>query len=100
MNTRNRPGRRPPAPLRPAPFGLGTPSGALQVRQSVHEVASIAGGKGGETNVTSADLLNPACATQSGRQYRHPLTNEMENRRLLAHEQTIKQRFANIVPAL
>ena len=43
---------------------------------------------------------NLACATQSGRLCRHPLTNEMENRRLHMHEQTIKERFANIVPVL
>ena len=98
MNTRNRPGRRPLAP--PTPFGLGTASGALQARSSVHEVVSMAGAKGVETNAARAELLNPACTTQSGRLYRHPLTNEMENRRLLAHEQTIRQRFANIVPAL
>jgi len=100
MNTRNRPGRKPIAPLRPTPFGLGTASGALQVRPSVHEVVSMAGGKGVDTHATPAELINPACTTQSGRLFRHPLTNEMENRRLLAHEQTIKQRFANIVPAL
>ena len=100
MNTRNRPGRRPPAPLSPTPYGLGTASGALQARSSVHEVVSIANVKGMGTNATRAAAQNPACATQSGRLCRHPLTNEMENRRLLAHEQTIKQRFANIVPAL
>ena len=43
---------------------------------------------------------NPACTTQGGRLCRHPLTNEIENQRLLAHEQTIKERFANIVPVL
>ena len=43
---------------------------------------------------------NPACATQSGHLCRHPLTNEIENQCLLAHEQTIKERFANIVPVL
>ncbi len=100
MNTRNRPGRKPIAPLRPTPFGLGTPSGALQARLPVHEGASIAGVKSVETNAPRAEAPNPACTTQSGRLFRHPLTNEIENRRLLAHEQTIKQRFANIVPAL
>ena len=43
---------------------------------------------------------NPACATQSGHLCRHPLTNEIENQCLLAHEQTIKERFANIGPVL
>ena len=43
---------------------------------------------------------NPACALENGRLCRHPLTNEVENQRLLAHEQTIKARFAHIVPVL
>ena len=43
---------------------------------------------------------NPACAMQGGRLCRHPLTNELENQRFLAHEQTIKECFANIVPVL
>ena len=89
MNTRNHPGRStsPKAFVRPAPFGLGTPSSALQVRQPAVYAAVVV-------------EPNPACATQGGRLCRHPLTNEMENRRLLAHEQTIKERFANIVPVL
>ena len=74
---------------RPTAFGLGTPNGALQGRQPVYA-----------PNDTAAVEPNLACATQSGRLCRHPLTNEMENRRLLAHEQTIKERFANIVPVL
>ena len=43
---------------------------------------------------------NPACTLENGRLCRHPLTNEIENQRLLTHEQTIKTRFANIVPVL
>ncbi|MHB8266553.1 MAG: hypothetical protein ACYDC7_11625 [Acidithiobacillus ferrivorans] len=35
-----------------------------------------------------------------GRPCRHPLSNESENRRLLAHEQAIKGHFAAIIPAL
>jgi len=90
MNTRNRPGRSAGATLagvRSSPYGLGTPSATLPARPLVHAVM---------------DTLepNPACTIQSGRLCRHPLTNEMENRRLLAHEQTIKERFANIVPVL
>jgi carboxysome shell carbonic anhydrase len=100
MNTRNRPGRSSLATLRPTPFGLGTASGALQARSSVHEVVSIADVKRVETNATRVEILNPACSTQSGRLCRHPLTNEMENRRLLAYEQTTRARFANIVPVL
>lgn len=92
MNTRNRLGRnnRPPTTARSTPFGLGTPASLLQGRQpAVYAAAS-----------TAAAQPNPACATQNGRLCRHPLTNELENRRLLAHEQTIKGRFANIVPVL
>ena len=40
---------------------------------------------------------NPACALENGRLCRHPLTNEVENQRLLTHEQTIKARFAHVV---
>lgn len=90
MNTRNRPGRSAAtlAGIRPSPYGLGTPSGTLPSRPaSVHAVM----------NTLEA---NPACTIQGGRLCRHPLTNDMENRRLLAHEQTIKERFANIVPVL
>lgn len=74
---------------RPTAFGLGTPNGALQGRQPIYAPSN-----------TAAVAPNLACATQSGRLCRHPLTNEMENRRLLTHEQTIKERFANIVPVL
>ena len=86
MNTRNRPGRSSLVGIKPTtPFGLGTPSAALPARQP---------------QATAGVETNPACTIQSGRLCRHPLTNEMENRRLLAHEQNIKQRFANIVPVL
>ena len=85
MNTRNRPGRSSLAGIKTPPFGLGTPSAALPARQP---------------NLAANVETNPACTIQSGRLCRHPLTNELENRRLLAHEQTIKQRFANIVPVL
>lgn len=91
MNTRNRPGRtatRTSTHVRPVPYGLGTPSGVLQGRPSA--VASTAG----------AAEANPACTIQAGRLCRHPLTNELENRRLLSHEQNIKQCFANIIPVL
>lgn len=93
MNTRNRPGRfvSSLSGMRPAPFGLGTPSGVLQKRPPVAEPPVSAA-----THVQA----NPACTTASGRLFRHPLTNEIENRRLLAHEQTIKGRFDNIVPVL
>ena len=85
MNTRNRPGRSSLAGIKPTPFGLGTPSAALPARQP---------------KLAASVETNPACTIQSGRLCRHPLTNEIENRRLLAHEQTIKQRFDNIVPVL
>lgn len=88
MNTRNRPGRHISslAVNHSPPFGLGTPGGALQGRQPAVQASTL--------------QSNPACTMQGGRLCRHPLTNEMENRRLLAHEQTIKERFANIVPVL
>ena len=101
MNTRNRPGRStsPLAGHRPTPFGLGTPSGALPGRQPVYVARqpTVHVAVGASVRVVEP---NPACATQSGRLCRHPLTNELENRRLLAYEQTIKARFANIVPVL
>lgn len=92
MNTRNRPGRNTSslAGVRPNPFGLGTPSSALQGRPPAAHAAIS----------TAAVEANPACTTSGGRLCRHPLTNEIENRRLLAHEQTIKGRFDNIVPVL
>ena len=64
MNTRNRPGRNtsPLTALRPTPFGLGTASGVLQGRSSVHEVVSIAGVKNagvkGVASGTRAEKLN------------------------------------------
>ncbi|WP_434782321.1 carboxysome shell carbonic anhydrase [Ferrovum myxofaciens] len=90
MNTRNRPGRHTSpqfAASRP-PYGLGTPNGALQGRQPETLAASL------------ALESNPGCAMQGGRLCSHPLTNQMENRRLLAYEKTIKERFANIIPVL
>lgn len=95
MNTRNRPARNPSslAGIRPTPYGLGTPSGALPGRQPVRQQPYAVAN-------TAETEPNPACTIQSGRLCRHPLTNDIENRRLLAHEQTIKERFANIVPVL
>ncbi len=90
MNTRNRPGRniRPQPVTNLPPYGLGTSGGALPGRQP--EMPAVA----------PAVEPNPACTTQGGRLCRHPLTNEMENQRLLKHEKSVKERFANIVPVL
>ena len=58
-------------------------------------------GRQPEIRVTAPAVKpNPACTMQNGRLCRHPLTNEVENRRLLHHEENIKGRFANIVPVL
>lgn len=95
MNTRNRPGRfiSSLSGARPTPFGLGTPSGALQGRPPAAAPAP-------RVVAHAQTQTNPACANPGGRTFRHPLTNEIENRRLLTHEQTIKGRFDNIVPVL
>ena len=91
MNTRNRPGRNispQPAASRP-PYGLGTPAGALQVRPRPAVFA------------LKADIMsNPACATDTGRPCRHPLTDEVDNQRLLVHEMAVKGAFDAIVPVL
>ncbi len=92
MNTRNRPGRTTTNSLgrtRPSsPFGLGTPNWALQVRPPVGYKEEVAA------------TQNPACTIENGRLCSHPLTNQLENRRLLAHEGAIKERLTNIVPVL
>ena len=96
MNTRNRPGWHvspPPGANRP-PYGLGTPASTLQARPQQPVFAAR------DFVLSSKSAPNPACATDQGRPCRHPLTNESENRRLLAHEQAIKGHFAAIIPAL
>ncbi|CDQ09933.1 Carboxysome shell carbonic anhydrase [Acidithiobacillus ferrivorans] len=96
MNTRNRPGRHlspQPGANRP-PYGLGTPASALQARPPSRAFASH------ELLHSPMHAANPACAMDQGRPCRHPLSNESENRRLLAHEQAIKGHFAAIIPAL
>lgn len=96
MNTRNRPGRfiSPLHTARPQPYGLGTPAGVLpsRVRQPVFASQGF--------SLNSDVEPNPACLTDSGRPCRHPLTNESENRRLLAHELKIKNSFDAIVQVL
>jgi Carboxysome Shell Carbonic Anhydrase. len=91
MNTRNRPGRNisPQPPASRPPYGLGTPAGALQVRPRPAVFA-----------LNDEAMPNPACSTDSGRPCRHPLTNEAENQRLLAHELAVKGAFDAIVPVL
>ena len=96
MNTRNRPGRHvsPQAGANRPPYGLGTAAGVLQDRPRQPVLAPQGAA------FKPAVPANPACSTDSGRPCRHPLTNEPENRRLLAHEQTVKRRFDAIVPIL
>ncbi len=92
MNTRNRPGRiisPQPTASRP-PYGLGTPAGALQARPRPAVFALNA----------AETMANPACVSDTGRPCRHPLANEMESQRLLAHELTVKNAFDAIVPVL
>lgn len=91
MNTRNRPGRSispQPTASRP-PYGLGTSAGVLQARPRSAVFA-----------LNTDTILNPACVTDTGRPCRHPLTNEAENQRLLAHELAVKWAFDAIVPVL
>ena len=96
MNTRNRPGRniRPQPTASTPPYGLGTPAGVLQARpaQSAFAAQSFSNNRGVPSN--------PACSTDAGRPCRHPLTNEVENKRLLEHELTVKGGFDAIVPVL
>ena len=96
MNTRNRPGRHTGAQsgASRSPYGLGTAAGLLQARPrpavlAPHGLASDSG-----------VVLNPACSTDAGRPCRHPLTNAVENQRLLAHELAVKGSFDAIVPVL
>ena len=96
MNTRNHPGRStsPLSGARRPPYGLGTPHGVLQGRHPQPVFASQAIARAPQA------APNRACRTDTGQPCRHPLTNESENRRLLAHEQTVKGRFDAIVPVL
>lgn len=96
MNTRNRPGQNI-SPLHTAsrkPYGLGTPAGVLQARHRPPVFSS----RGFSLNSDVAP--NPACSTDSGRSCHHPLTNESENQRLLAHELKIKNSLDVIVQVL
>lgn len=96
MNTRNRPGQRISPLHTPTrqPYGLGTPAGVLQARARQPVFSSH------ELSLNSAVAPNPACSRDSGRPCHHPLTNESENRRLLAHELKIKNSFDAIVQVL
>ena len=82
MNTRNRPGRniRPQPAANTPPYGLGTLAGVLQARPSTLAYAPQS------SSLNTGVTPNPACSTDAGRPCRHPLTNEVENKRLLAHE--------------
>lgn len=97
MNTKNRPGRniRPQPTASTPPYGLGTPAGVLQARPQKPEFVALP-----SFSFNPGVVPNPACSTDTGRPCRHPLTNELENQRLLAYEQTIKERFANIETVL
>ncbi len=96
MNTRNRPGlptRQQLAASR-QPYGLGTSARVMQGLISPPVFSS----QGSSLNL---DVMpNPACSTDTGRPCRHPLTNELENQRLLAHELVVKDGFDKIVQVL
>jgi carboxysome shell carbonic anhydrase len=97
MNTRNRPGLRTSPQLAASrqPYGLGTSARVLQGRVNP-PIFSLQGGL-----PQNLDLIpNPACSTDSRRPCRHPLTNELENQRLLAHELMVKNGFDKIVQVL
>ena len=96
MNTRNRPGlsMNPQHAVSRRPYGLGTPAGMMQVRNRPQALSS----QGFSFNADT--LPNPACSTDTGRPCRHPLTDEAENQRLLAHELKIKNSFDAIVQVL
>ncbi len=100
MNTRNRPGlptRQQLAASR-QPYGLGTSARVLQGRVS----SPVFSPQGLSLNLAlNRDVMpNLACATDTGRPCRHPLTNELENQRLLAHELMLKGNFDKIVQVL
>ncbi len=96
MNSSSHSGRSsiPLFGARRSPYGLGTPHGVLQGRQqpAVFAPQGIA--------VTAEVAPNPACSTDTGRPCRHPLSNELENQRLLAHELLVKSSFDKIVQVL
>ncbi len=96
MNSSSHSGRSsiPLFGARRPPYGLGTPHGVLQGRQqpAVFAPQGIA--------VTAEVASNPACSTDTGRPCRHPLSNELENQRLLAHELLVKSSFDKIVQVL
>lgn len=98
MNTRNRPGRNltPAAGLARAPYGLGTRTAALPNRS---HLAVLGFPRAIDAGAQPA-APNPACSLDSGKPCRHPLTQVEQNRRLLAHEQNVKNRFDAIVPTL
>ncbi len=96
MNTRNRPGQKTSLQfaLSRQPYGLGTSAMVLQARVSPSLLSS-------QGSSLSLDVIpNPACSTDTGRPCRHPLTNELENQRLLAHELMMKGSFDKIVQVL
>ena len=96
MNTRNRPGLLTSLQLAASRqrYGLGTPAGVLQARV----MPPVFSPQGLSLNL---DVMpNPACSTDTGRSCRHPLTNELENQRLLAHELVVKDGFDKIVQVL
>ena len=96
MNTRNRPGLHTSPQLAASrrPYGLGTSARVLQARVR----PSVLSSQGLSLNL---DVMpNPACSTDTGRPCRHPLTNELENQRLLAHELVVKGSFDKIVQVL
>ncbi|MBU2731239.1 carboxysome shell carbonic anhydrase [Acidithiobacillus ferridurans] len=96
MNTRNRPGRHvsPQPGVNRPPYGLGTPASTLQARPQKPVFAAR------DLVLSPKSAPNPACSSDPARPCRHPLTNELENHRLLAHEQAVKGHFAAIIPAL
>lgn len=101
MTTRNRRGRSPVGtPQRPrAPYGLGTATKSLSLRPSPRPLFEVAG-PSGRLGSPAAGPVNPACSTDSGAPCRHPLTNVEDNESLIAHEQSVKNRFGAIAPVL
>ncbi len=96
MNTSSHPGRStsPLSGARRPPYGLGTPHGVLQGRHQQPVFTPQA------SALAPQAAANPACSSDAGRPGRHPLTNELENQRLLAHELMVKSSFDKIVQVL
>ena len=94
MNTRNRHAqmRNAANKVRKAPYGLGNRAGSMPVRTEYPPVQPPQADAVAVVDVTPPTV----CATRGG----HVLTDQRANAALFEHEQSVKDRFSNIVPTL